>query len=73
MNMEKKMTYGEIYEKFHKTIKNIDIEDYRPDVALHTEDINALPEGAGIRVWMENGDSILYYPSEILREVSNGM
>ena len=60
------MTYGEIYKKFLETIKNMDTEDYRPDVLMHKEDIKALPEGAGIRIWMKNGDSILYYPSEIL-------
>ena len=61
------MTYGEMYKKFHGV--NIeDIEDYRPDVRMHTKDIRALPEGAGIRIWMKNGDGIIYYPSEILKK-----
>ncbi len=60
------MTYGEIYKKFCETVKNLDIEDYRPDVSMHMNDINNLPEGAGIRIWMKNGDGILYYPSEVL-------
>ena len=60
------MTYGEIYKKFCETVKNLDIEDYRPDVSMHMNDINILPEGAGIRIWMKNGDGILYYPSEVL-------
>ena len=63
------MTYGEIYKKFCETIINMDIEDYRPDVLMHTEDIKKLPDGAGIRIWMKNGDSIIYYPSEVLRKI----
>ena len=63
------MTYGEICKKFRETIINMDIEDYRPDVLMHTEDIKKLPDGAGIRIWMKNGDSIIYYPSEVLREI----
>lgn len=64
------MTYGEIYKKFCETVKNLDIdfdiEDYRPDVSMYMNDLNILPEGAGIRIWMKNGDGILYYPSEVL-------
>ena len=63
------MTYSEIYKKFCKTIKKVDIEDYRPNVLMHKEDIKMLPDGAGIRIWMKNGDSIIYYPSEVLREI----
>ena len=59
------MTYGEIYKKFCETIKNVDIEDYRPDELMYTKDIKAL-EGAGIRIWLKNGDSIIYYPSEVI-------
>lgn len=67
------MTYNDIYQKFRETVVVSDIEDYRPDVLMHTKDIKALPEGAGIRIWMKNGDSILYYPSEILDKKQPGL
>lgn len=62
------MTYGDIYQKFRETVVVSNIEDYRPDVLIHTKEIKALPDGAGIIIWMKNGDSILYYPSEVLRK-----
>ena len=60
------MTYNQIFQKFRETVVVSAIEDYRPDVSVHTKGIKSLPEGAGIIIWMKNGDSILYYPSEIL-------
>ena len=66
------MTYNDIYQKFRETVVVSNVEDYRPDVLMHTKDIKALPEGAGIRIWMKNGDGILYYPSELLRKERGG-
>lgn len=63
------MTYGEIYDKFNSVIKGIgttvnDI-DFRPIEEMYCSDLKYKP---GIRVWLSNGDTLLYFPKELLED-----
>lgn len=54
------MTYGEIYKKFCE-ITQCQVEDYRP-ISFQPGDLIGK---TGIRVWLKNGDSIMYFPKEL--------
>lgn len=51
-------TVGEVFKKFLKC-RILEISDYRPIEDMYTESIK---DKAGIIVWFENGDTMLYYP-----------
>ena len=56
------MTYGEICDKFMQTYKEqVPISDYRPIAPIFTDD---LKNKVGIVIWLENGDTVLYFPKE---------
>ena len=52
------MTYGEILRKY-QGITDVKVDDSRPNVAMHVDDLVGKP---GIRIWLENGDSVIYFP-----------
>lgn len=54
------MTYGEMFKRCTDSIRNEKIADYRPNEKMHTKD---LEDRCGIRLWFNNGDSAIYYPS----------
>ena len=56
------MTNGEIFKRFQDNYKERPkVDDYRPIEEMYTEDLEDKP---GIRLWMDNGDSIMYFPKE---------
>ena len=56
------MTNGEIYDKFRQAYKaQVNVNDYRPIAPLYTED---LKDKVGIVVWLDNGDTLLYFPKQ---------
>lgn len=59
------MTYREIYTKCLETIRNNPVIDYRPNSAMYTDD---LQDRVGIRLWFENGDSVIYFSRGVTPE-----
>jgi Lar family restriction alleviation protein len=59
-----KMTYKDIMLLFSQRY-NIKIKDYRPASDMY------VPYSAGITVWTEEGDTLLFFPKELEEETDN--
>lgn len=59
-----KMTYKDIMLLFSQRY-NIKIKDYRPAYDMY------VPYSAGITVWTEEGDTLLFFPKELEEETDN--
>ena len=59
-----KMTYKDIMLLFSQRY-NIKIKDYRPASDMY------VPNSAGITVWTEEGDTLLFFPKELEEETSD--
>lgn len=57
----KKLTYRDIMNLFNQRY-GIKIKDYRPAADMY------VPDSAGITVWTEEGDTIVYFPKEAVEE-----
>lgn len=67
------MTLGEMYDEIEKKLEAgiNDIVDWRPASDMYIEDIvEVFDDGGacvpnGIRIWLDNGDSIIYVKKEV--------
>ena len=57
--MGEEMTYGDIYEEFCNKFPNAEVEDYRPAVQMHVEQLNVGIPNA-IIVWLKDGSKVIY-------------
>lgn len=52
------MTYSEILRKY-QGIKDVKVDEFRPAWPFYVDDLIGK---IGIRIWLENGDSVIYFP-----------
>lgn len=60
---EKRSTdmWKDLFKQARECMKNKMVEDWRPASNIFTDE---LKERSGIIMWMNNGDTIIYYPKE---------
>ena len=61
------MTFGEIYKLFLERCPNVNAVDYRPVMLDKDQDLGMYCTGpkVGIIVWNDNGDEIIFFPTEV--------